>query len=775
MKKSFFKNYFGIIIACLITFSFFLPKLIQGKVPIPADVILGLYHPWRDLAFDGFNIGKFPTKNPLITDPVLQTYPWRLLTINNIKQQNLPLWNPYSFSGQPLLANIQSAPFSIFNILFLVLPFKIAWSLQIILPFILTSLFMFLFLKNLNLSIPASIFGASILPFSGFFIAWFTWGTIITTALWLPLILLSINKLYYRISIFWFIVLILAFSQTVFSGHWQTAFYVFFASVIFLIFKFYQSKKIKNTALVLASLIIGILICFVQILPAIEFIKFSAREIDQGYFPNRADWFLPLQNLIQLVAPDYFGNPATYNYWGIWNYAEFVSYIGIAPLVLALLGIFYKSKNIKFVLILFASSLILALSNPISKIPYLMQWPFLSSLQPSRIIFLLSFSLVILSAYGMDFLLNTKKNKKLFLAIIVILISIIILISYTIFLKSNFSIINNIDTAKVAQKNLILPAVVALVVFLIFILNYLNIPKIVIILTFFLITIFELFRFGYKFTSFSKLSWIFPKTNITDYLKNQNRPFRILATDRRIFNGNTSGVYRIETVGGYDPLYLADYAKLVSTWQSQKVTQPGSFNRIVTPQNYSSKFINLLNVEYIITFDELTESSFRKVFQEGETKIFKNKNVLPRVFFTNEVVQLQSRNQELEMLLDKDFDIKKSATSTEFNFLIKDLIARADIIDYNDQSFKIITTSNETAPLIISNVYYPGWQALIDNNKADIQRVNFMLQGIIVPKGKHEVEIFFKPRSFYNGLYISVFAVMTTGLITFILWRRKYQ
>ena len=62
MKKSFFKNYFGIIIACLITFSFFLPKLIQGKVPIPADVILGLYHPWRDLAFDGFNIGKFPTK-----------------------------------------------------------------------------------------------------------------------------------------------------------------------------------------------------------------------------------------------------------------------------------------------------------------------------------------------------------------------------------------------------------------------------------------------------------------------------------------------------------------------------------------------------------------------------------------------------------------------------------------------------------------------------------------------------------------------------------------
>ncbi len=133
MKKLFIKyQYLGLLL--VIVFSFFAPKLITGKVPIPSDSLLGLYHPWRDNSYQGYNPEKFPVKNPLITDPILQTYPWRFISIENIKHLNFPLWNPYSFSGQPLLANVQSAPFGILNIIFLVLPFKASWIVQIILP-----------------------------------------------------------------------------------------------------------------------------------------------------------------------------------------------------------------------------------------------------------------------------------------------------------------------------------------------------------------------------------------------------------------------------------------------------------------------------------------------------------------------------------------------------------------------------------------------------------------------------------------------------------------
>src|SRR3989338_10011396 len=145
MKKSSFK-FAPVILVCLMVFSFFLPKLLNGKVPIPADSLLGLYHPWRDLSTDIYLPGKFPVKNPLITDPVLQTYPWRYLVISNFKNFQMPLWNPYSFSGQPLLGNIQSSPFQIFNLLFFIMPFRLAWPTQIILVPIFTGLFMYLFL-----------------------------------------------------------------------------------------------------------------------------------------------------------------------------------------------------------------------------------------------------------------------------------------------------------------------------------------------------------------------------------------------------------------------------------------------------------------------------------------------------------------------------------------------------------------------------------------------------------------------------------------------------
>src|SRR3989338_6704605 len=288
MKKSSFK-FAPVILVCLMVFSFFLPKLLNGKVPIPADSLLGLYHPWRDLSIDNYLAGKFPTKNPLITDPILQTYPWRYLVISNFKNFQLPLWNPYSFSGQPLLGNIQSSPFQVFNLLFLIVPFKLAWTVGIIFVPILTALFIYLFLRSCMLSKLASLFGAFILPFTGFFMVWLTWGTVTTVALWLPLILLSINNFFKSRRILWQTLLAFATSQTVFAGHWQTAFYVILLTVFYLLFKFLQTSKKEQLLASSVVVFLALAATAIQVVPALEFINNSARNIDQSYFPGRED------------------------------------------------------------------------------------------------------------------------------------------------------------------------------------------------------------------------------------------------------------------------------------------------------------------------------------------------------------------------------------------------------------------------------------------------------------------------------------------------------
>ena len=774
MKKLFTKLN-GKIIPLTIVILFFAPFLLQGRIPIPADSLIGLYHPFRDNAYLGFSAEHFPTKNPLITDPVLQTYPWRFLAFDNIKKGAIPLWDPYSFSGQPLLANIQSASLQFINVLYLALPFNLVWTLGIIIAPILTSLFMYLLLRSFKISQIASAYGAFVLPFTGYFISWLTWGTIISTAMWLPLILYCINKISEKVSAKYFFILVFSTFQTLVSGHWQTAFYVLIASLIYLLFKTYELKSLKLFLFVSLSFILGGLLSSVQVFPSFEFINLSNRAADQAFLPGRQDWFLPPQNLIQLVSPDFFGNPTTYNYWGIWNYAEFVSYVGIIPLFLALLSLFKRNRVVNFFWFLAITSLIFALQNPISKIPYLLNFPFVSSMQPSRVIFILGFTLSALCAFGLDLLLKDNFKKKFIAPALFLFLVIISLIFISKFHKNTFPIVVNLEPAYIAFRNLLFPAVITAFLFLAILLKMAKAPKIILVGFLFLATTVELFRFAYKFTPFSSFSIIYPSTGATSFLKYQQRPFRILATDRRILNGNISSVYKIEQVSGYNPLYLKSYAQLVSSWNSEKFSPPGSFNRIVTPINYNLPLVSFLNVKYLLTFDDIADSNFQKVFQEGQTKIYENRNVIPRAYFVNKVQKVENQQEELTAITSRDFNFQTNAVSTQFQFSGKNFGNFAEVKKYTDQQIEIDIKAGETSALIISNVNYPGWNANIDDNPAPLNEVNFMFQSLIVPAGNHVVKLSYFPKSFIYGLYITILGVIATLFVGGYLWKRGYR
>src|SRR6266567_610194 len=170
------RNFLPFILFFIIVAFFFRPFLLQGKLPIPSDTIVGLYHPFRDFYAKDYPRG-IPYKNFLITDPVRQQYPWRFLAIEQEKAGKLPLWNPYNLSGTPLLANFQSAPFYPLNILFFVFPFSFSWSLLVFLEPLLAGVFLYCYLRRMRLSSPASLFGGISFAFSGFSVAWMEWGT----------------------------------------------------------------------------------------------------------------------------------------------------------------------------------------------------------------------------------------------------------------------------------------------------------------------------------------------------------------------------------------------------------------------------------------------------------------------------------------------------------------------------------------------------------------------------------------------------------------------
>ena len=161
------KKIFPFILVFISVVIFFNQTITKGLIPIPADDIVGLYHPFRDLYANDYPRG-IPFKNPLITDPVRQQYPWKQLVINIEKKGELPIWNPYEMGGKPLLANFQSAAFYPLNIIFFPLPFELAWSLYIILQPFLAFFFCYFFLRNIKISLIGSLFGGFVFSFSGF-------------------------------------------------------------------------------------------------------------------------------------------------------------------------------------------------------------------------------------------------------------------------------------------------------------------------------------------------------------------------------------------------------------------------------------------------------------------------------------------------------------------------------------------------------------------------------------------------------------------------------
>src|SRR3546814_119984 len=101
------KKYIPVFLLGFISLLFFWQFFLKGLVPVPLDTIVGLYHPYRDYYRQDYPNG-IPFKNFLITDPVRQQYPWKQLSIESIKNLQIPSWNPYSFSGTPNTANFQS-------------------------------------------------------------------------------------------------------------------------------------------------------------------------------------------------------------------------------------------------------------------------------------------------------------------------------------------------------------------------------------------------------------------------------------------------------------------------------------------------------------------------------------------------------------------------------------------------------------------------------------------------------------------------------------------
>jgi hypothetical protein len=84
----------------------------------------------------------------------------------------------------------------------------------------------------------------------------------------------------------------------------------------------------------------------------------------------------------------------------------------------------------------------------------------------------------------------------------------------------------------------------------------------------------------------------------------------------------------------------------------------------------------------------------------------------------------------------------------------------ATVTHYEPNRLAIATNNPQAGLLVLSEIYFRGWEARIDGQTAPIEQVNHVLRGLFVPAGAHHIEFVFRADSFRRGAWFSLAGVV---------------
>ncbi len=750
---------------------------LKGLLPFPGDLLVAFFFPWNSGGFSGFDPWTIH-KEVIAADVIRQMYPWKVFAFDLIRLGQIPLWNPYNFSGYPLIANLQSSIFFPGNVLFLIFPPLDAWILLVIgLPFLL-SLFSYLFFRSLRLSLISSLFGAIIMANLSYLVVWHEQLIITQVAVLLPLFLFFANrykdtnkKLY-----FWLLPLIL--SSAIYAGHAQTFIYLLIISVSFVWFKRYTLQSI------LFVVLISFLLGAAQLLPTMEIYLQSARE---GEATRRLfePFILSWSHLLTIVAPDFFGNPATNNYWGE-HYGDFQCFFGVVALVFSLLAIWncHKEKLVKLFTVLALLGLLFAI-RPFAYLPHILHIPILATGVPARVIYIFQLSMAVLAVFGLDYVIRNKDKLRAINLLPILFLGIVYASLWSIVL------INKNTHFAIARSNLVLPTFTFLatsgVIF--FLGQFKKISPWLLATSYLLLFSLALFEYSYffnKYQPFSPKKYVFPSHPVFSFLQRNAGINRFFGFGTAYVDSNFATHYKVFAPEGWDSLYIKRYGELLASTKEGKYTKDilrsdALFGR--EDNQFRNRLFDLMGVRFVLDKNDqpktnwepetskFSEEKYQLVWQSYKWKVYERKMALPRFFLADGYEVIKDDSQIISRLYDPTFDMAhKVILENDPKVALTPGYAYAQLISYTPNNILLETQSSGAKLIFLSDSYFPGWHSYIDGKESQVLRADFAFRAVAVPPGKHQITFVYDPLSFKLGLLVTASSGLL--LLTLALYKK---
>ena len=800
----------------LILILFYYPLWLKGNVALNGNFLVFFYSPWRFEKFEGYPYGV-PAKQGGGYDVLRIGYPYFGMIHDGWKNGTMPLWNPYNFAGLPLAAETQSAAFYPLQFLSPFVSQINLWTIFTMSGYFFCFLFTFWYFYYQLKSTVGSIFGSFTFTFNTFFIAWNQEVvTAIHSAMWLPMILLSIDHLLESFSLLWWLLLILASWLSILAGYIQMTFYIFIISLLYAIWqiaKYSQAlgAKIKFLCLIISGFAFAIGLSLFQLIPLYEMYSRSSRSIVDMKL-TLIQSLMPVFSVIQFVIPEFFGSSGTWNFYGLREGATFYERtfsISLIAMIFAVFGLLVKTrgKNKFFFLLIGIGSFLLTLDLPVSRSIFYTTIPLLSSSVSSRMLFILPFCLSYLATLGIcQWYGDTNKAIRTSLIFTLVTFSYVFfrIVNWVLYARYHRIIPEHFvesNWTTIATRNSVLPISILLLSVVLFGIAYVNKRlKPVIVIVFLLINIGQIYYFFQKVTAFSPKQFVYPTHPIFDFLKKDAQLYRFIGVDDASIENNLATQMGVYTAEGYDSLADRRFAQLLKasetngTWTDQLSRSDvgiyrGKKNELFGNTMYRLRLLELTSTKYIfykptkddleipLKLNKLSLPVFKYENEIHGIQIYSFENAIPRALFVPYAITINGEQKIFDTLFDQKFDPRQQIIIEHTsNFTTSpDPSSAVHITEYKPNTITLEVATKTPQWLLLTDSYYPGWHAFVDGKKTEIYQANFALRAIPVTPGKHSVIFTYNPSSLMIGLRLSFLTLLILITITFLLIGRRFS
>ncbi len=762
-------------------------------------------------------------------------FPRLVYTANALREGRIPLWNPLVSLGGPHLAD--PAALALYPpawLLFLTLPNVAAYNYLILGHLALAALFMYLYMRRIGVGAYGALFAALLFPFSGWMLTHYEHINVFIGALYLPFMFWVIEGAFQARTWRWFVTSALGIGLYFLGAHAQMP---LFASVGLAAYALGRTvmvwragwhwKKIVWTWAQLGALgILGIGLAAIQLAPTAQAVALSNRSDGVGA-DVALGYSLPPEQLLTFIVPYLFGSPTGVAYWGRGAFREMTIYIGLLPFALALVGIFQARRHqyARLLVIVAVCAWLLALGRYTPLYGALATLPLFNAVRyPPRFLFLAAFALIALAGIGLEYVLRAQfQTRKAYIALGVgaCLIALLTILNL-LFIQRSF--LNGILETLVQLYGKTQHPAAFYLERLEFALRWNNLPGLALFGFLTASWIWLALWVGRKISAAWFTLGVIGLSILDLWTFNLGLPYNRLA-DPRLYTVPPVNATILQQDTSYYRIYYFDHDNRASVREIQTKLQQGdyanyierlreglrgSFNTLfnvssvtgyateqqrhydvmralgglpaydlVGEDKYADtlnlKLLSLLNGKYVTSLEDLAGDGLTLVRRGALVNLYRNDAVLPRVFIPKQYTVIAEPARVLQTLTAADFEPRQTAILEQAPAFGLNEAARgqAEITRYAPEQVEIAAQMETPGILVLSDAYYPGWRVQVDGAPAELLRVDYILRGVALPPGAHQVRFLYTSDSFYYGAGVTIVSFIILLGIALVGWRRK--